>query len=217
MQEAAVLNVTSAMKYLLIGLSLLFVLLTSCSKNEQVEKRNEDGIVTERYSRSKQDSLMNGAYEAFDDKGNLLERAFYSQGRLNGDRMLYYPNGGLQYKESHLDGEFIGPYQAYYPEGQLELEGEYIDNKMSGIWTAYYPSGTVKETVTFVDNDENGPFKEWYSNGVVKAEGEYANGDKEEGELILYDLEGNVNKRMYCEAGICKTVWSAEKAVSNEG
>jgi len=205
------------MKYLMIGLSLLFVALTSCSKTEQVEMRNEDGIVIERYSRSKKDSLMHGSYEAFDDKGNMIEKATYTEGKLDGVRTLYYPSGEVQYVENHLKGEFEGTYQAYYPEGQLELEGEYVDNKMSGIWTAYYPTGKIKETVTFVDNEENGPFKEWYSNGVIKAEGEYADGDKEQGELVLYDLKGNVNKRMYCESGICKTVWSAEKAASNEG
>jgi len=203
------------MKYVLISISLL--LLVACSKNEQVEKRNEDGVVIERYSRSKKDSLMNGVYEAFDDKGNLLERANYVAGKLDGIRKLYYPSGGLQYEETHKNGEFIGTYRAYYPEGQLELEGEYVDNKMSGIWTAYYPDGTIKETVTFVDNNENGPFKEWYSNGSIKAEGEYANGDHEQGELVLYDLEGNVNKRMYCEAGICKTVWDSKKVAEDEG
>jgi len=205
------------MKYLLLGISLLLLTLTSCSDNEQVEKRNEDGIVTERYSRSKVDSLMNGAYEAFDDKGNILEKATYAQGKLDGLRTLYYPDGGVQYEENHLGGEFAGSYKAYYPEGQLELEGDYIDNKMSGVWTAYYPNGIKKETVTFVDNEENGPFKEWYSNGTVKAEGEYKDGDNEEGELILYDLEGNVNKRMFCEGGICKTVWDSKKVASDEG
>ena len=216
-QEPAITFVTTAMKYLSIALGIFLFCLSACSNVELVEKRNKDGIVVERYNRNKQDSLMNGIYEAFDDKGGLVEKASYKNGKLDGLRSLYYPNGKLQYEESHQNGEFVGTYRAYYPEGALELEGEYIANKMSGIWTAFYPNGTKKETVTFVDNQENGPFKEWYSNGVVKAEGAYANGDKEQGELVLYDLKGEVNKRMYCEAGICKTIWVAEKATENEG
>ncbi len=216
-QEASNPYVKLGMNYAVLSFCLLLTLLIACSKSDQVEIRNENGVVVERYSRSKQDSLMDGSYEAFDSNGNLIEKSFYTEGKLNGLRVLYYPNGGIQYEESHVAGEFVGTYKAYYPEGALELEGEYIDNKMSGVWTAYYPDGTKKETVTFVDNNENGPFTEWYSNGVLKAQGEYANGDKEEGELILYDLTGKVNKRMFCESGICKTVWEAEKAATNEG
>jgi antitoxin component YwqK of YwqJK toxin-antitoxin module len=203
------------MHTLVIGLVLLA--LAACSDVETVERRNAEGIVTERFSRSKADSLMEGVYEAYDDSGVLMERANYKRGRLDGVRTLYYPDGAIQYEEHHVAGEFSGTYTGYYPDGQKELEGQYVDNKMSGVWTAYYPNGTIKEKVTFADNQENGPFTEWYSNGVIKAQGEYLNGDNEQGELVLYDLQGEVNKRMYCESGICKTVWRANKEEGNEG
>ena len=197
---------------------LLFILFafTACGKVDRVEKRNENGIVVERYNRSRVDSLMEGTYEAFDDDGVILERAIYSKGKLNGARLLYHPNGKVQYEETHVNGEFQGPYRAYYPSGSLQVEGQFVDNVAEGIWTGYYEDGTVKETVTYANNLENGPFKEWYSNGAIKAEGNYANGDKEQGELILYDLQGEIQKRMHCEAGICRTIWTAETKKANE-
>ena len=215
-QEDAFLDVRLEMKCAILSLGLLLTLSIACSNSDQVEIKNEEGVVIERYSRSKEDSTMDGSYEAFDAKGNLIEKSNYSRGKLDGLRTLYYPSGGVQYEETHLQGEFVGIYKAYYPEGELELEGEYVDNKMSGVWTAYYPNGTKKEIVTFVNNQENGPFTEWYSNGVLKAEGAYANGDNEEGDLVLYDVNGKVNKRMFCEGGICRTVPESGKTVSNE-
>ena len=183
---------------------------------EPVERRNADGVVTERYTRNA-DSLMHGPYEAFDPEGTLLERATYRDGELDGERTLYYPDGGVQAVETHRAGAFDGTYRAYYPDGQLELEGEYVDDVMAGVWTGYYPDGTRKETVTFRDNQENGPFREWYSNGVVKAEGAYLDGDREQGELTLYDLQGEVQRRMFCDTGICRTVWVREELGSDAG
>ena len=191
---------------------LALALYTACGDGlERVERRNAEGVVTERYTRNA-DSLMHGTYEAFDDEGTLVERAAYVDGELHGERTLYYPSGEVQYVESHRDGIFAGPYRAYYPDGQLRLEGQYVDNAMDGVWTGYYPSGRTKETVTFRDNEENGPFREWYSNGVVKAEGDYLAGDHEHGELTLYDLSGEVQRRMFCEQGVCRTVWTRESA-----
>ena len=199
-----------------IGLLLVLTLaLQACNGPEPVERRNDDGVVVERYTRNPTDSSRHGSYEAFTDDGQLVERANYTHDRLTGERRLYYPNGQVQYVETYVDGEFQGPYRSYYPDGTLQLEGQYIDNVATGLWTGYYPSGEKKEEVTFANNAENGPFKEWYSNGAIKAEGNYLDGDHEQGELLLYDLQGDVQKRMYCEAGICRTVWQANATESN--
>ena len=195
---------------------LVIVLFSSCEKLDRVERRNDAGIVVERYSRDPVDSTRSGLYEAFDDNGLLIERAEYDRDQLNGERRLYFPSGELQYVETYEGGKYQGPYKAYYPDGTLQLEGQYVDDVALGLWTGYYPDGEKKEEVTFADNAENGPFREWYSNGAIKAEGNYADGDKEQGELLLYDLQGKVQKRMYCEAGICRTVWTAPNAAANE-
>lgn len=195
-------------------LALLGLVLATaaCSDLEPVERRNGEGVVVERYTRSRADSLMQGAYTAYDERGVLLERATYADGELDGTRTIYYPSGAVQIEETHAGGAFAGPYRTYFPDGQLELSGQYVNNVAEGVWTGYYPDGTKKEEVTFADNIEQGPFREWYSNGQLKAEGTYKDGDNEDGELVLYDLQGAVQKRMYCEAGVCRTVWRAETA-----
>ena len=191
-------------------------LLAACDSLERVERRNDDGVLVERYSRDPVDSTRSGPYEAYGDDGELIEEATYVADRLHGERTLYHPNGAVQYVETYRDGQYHGPYLSYYPDGTLQLEGQYVDNVASGVWTGYYPSGERKEAVTFADNEENGPFTEWYSNGAIKAEGTYAGGDKEQGELLLYNLDGDVQKRMFCEAGICRTIWEASTAANDE-
>lgn len=193
------------------------VALAACSRTEKVETRNADGVVTERFTRLKGDTLRQGTYELFDDAGAPIERANYEAGLLDGLRYVYFADGAVQYEETHRAGRFEGPYRAYNPSGTVALEGQYVDDEATGIWTGYYEDGTKKEEVTFRENKENGPFREWYSNGAVKAEGEYRDGDKEDGELRLYTLEGALQKRMFCEVGICRTVWTAQTGTADEG
>ena len=191
---------------------LLLVGLVGCDDLEQVERRNEAGVVVERFYRSKTDSLIQGEAEVYDDEGRLLEKATYVDGVFEGERTLYHPSGERQSVETRVGGRYQGPFRAYYPDGQLELEGEYVDDTMTGIWTRYYPDGAKMEEVTFTDGREGGPFREWYPNGQPKASGNYVAsaslpGAKEQGELLMYDEAGTLVKRMECDTGICRTVW----------
>lgn len=191
-------------------LALLAIAFSACSDLEQVEVRNDAGVIVERYQISKVDSAKQGKYELFDQKGVLLETAEYLDDKLEGTRTLYYPTGEKQFVEVHRAGQYQGAYKAYFPDGQLQQEGQYVDNVATGTWTGYYPTGEKKEEVTMSDNQVKGPFKEWHRNGVLKAEGSYFSDGKEQGELKLYDEMGKLERRMFCEEGICRTIESAE-------
>lgn len=78
---------------------------------------------------------------------------------------------------------------------------------MTGVWKTYYETGELKEEVSFVDNNENGPFKEYHKNGKTKYEGTYKDGDHEEGEMKVYNEDGEIIKKLDCKKGICNTVW----------
>ncbi len=96
-------------------------------------------------------------------------------------------------------------------DGKLTNEGQYLNNEMSGTWKRWYDTGELQEEVTFAANLENGPFKEYHKNGKLKAEGNYLEGDNEQGELKEYDENGELVKRMYCEFGVCMDAWTKEK------
>ncbi len=196
--------------------ALLFVLLlTACGEHtDEVEIRSKDGVLLERFYITKAENgkhLRHGPYVLYDSTGKiLLEEAQYAQGQYHGLRKIYYPTGELQIEETYQNGLFEGPYRTYYKNGKVELEGQYINNAMSGAWKRYYPSGQLMEVVQFENNEENGPFIEYYENGALKAKGNYLEGDKEDGLLLLYDSTGSLIRKMNCKKGICKTFWTPD-------
>lgn len=194
-----------------ISCAILLFLLASCERpTERIEVKNEDGVVTERYTRWKEDFAREGLTERFDDQGQLLETAYYTKDTLHGERKLYYENGNVEYCERYEKGQYNGPYQAFHENGALKLEGLYVNNEMTGTWKRYYETGQLEEEVTFDHNQESGPFVEYYPNGKLKAKGAYEGGDFEQGPLELYNEEGILIRKMSCEKGLCRTTWKLE-------
>lgn len=194
----------------------LFLLLLACSDTAVVEVRDEAGVITERYTVRKADSVRHGPAEVFDLDGVLIEEAHYVEGEIEGVRKRYYADGILQAEETLRAGRLHGPYRSYYPDGALETESEYVDHDIEGKLIGYYRDGAKKEEVTMSGSLAIGPFREWHPNGALKAEGEYVMGGKEDGELLLYDRDGELERKMNCEVGLCRTTWPAE-LVKNTG
>lgn len=186
------------------------LLLTACQSDiETVESRDEYGRL-ERFERRKKDFAKQGLYQRFHEQGYLLEEAHFSNDTLDGERKLFFPNGEPEIIEHYTRGVINGKYQKFYESGQQEIEQEFVHGVLQGISTAWYPNGQRKELVTLHDNEENGPFTEWYANGNLKAEGTYLDGDNEDGELKLYDTLGQLERRLECQMGACRTVWVRE-------
>ena len=199
------------LKYIFCFLSI--VLAAKCSDGlETIAVKNEEGVVVEKYTRSKSTFAKEGIYTGYDSKGNIIEAASYTNDSLHGQRTLFYPNGKKEAFETYNMGEFHGLYQNFYESGRLNLEGNYTDGKMEGEWKRYYnqENQQLMEVVTFADNNENGPFVEYHANGKLKAEGNYLDGDKEHGLLKMYDENGELERKMNCERGRCKTIWKRD-------
>jgi antitoxin component YwqK of YwqJK toxin-antitoxin module len=193
------------------GLLPLF-LLAACANGpelETVESTDEQGLRIV-YQRQVDNYAREGQFERFDAGGNRIELAGYRNDSLHGPRILFYPTGDTLSVETYRDGRFEGPYRAYFEDGTLRQVGQYADNVMTGPWISYYPSGERREVVQMANNLEQGPFTEWYDGGALKAEGQYRDGDKEDGELRLYDSTGTLVRIMDCELGMCFTRWRAD-------
>jgi antitoxin component YwqK of YwqJK toxin-antitoxin module len=190
----------------------ILLLLAACNDGlETIKVRNDDGQVTEKYTQSKTDKSKQGTYIRYYDSGEKYEEANYENDQLHGQRTIFYESGKKQIVENYERGEFKGLYQTFHENGQVQLEGKYSNNAMNGEWRGYYDSGQLKEIVQFEDNEENGPFVEYHKNGKLKTEGTYLNGDNEHGELKMYDEEGELEKKMNCNNGRCKTSWTREE------
>ncbi|RMF04031.1 MAG: toxin-antitoxin system YwqK family antitoxin [Bacteroidetes bacterium] len=189
------------------------LLLSGCSqpRTEKVERTDEYGYL-ESYERRLEDFAKEGLYRKMKPDGTVVEEAYYRHDTLHGIRILYHDNGDTSVVEHYHAGRFDGPYRRYHENGKLQQVGQYEDNALAGVWTTYYANGQVREVVNFANNQENGPFVEYYPNGQLKAEGQYLDGDNEDGELKLYNEAGKLVRIMDCDKGRCKTRWKAEGA-----
>lgn len=195
---------------------LFMIVLFACNNTlETVETTDEHGYKI-KYSRNKADFSKQGVYLALYPEGGKYEEANYINDTLHGERKIYYENGQLQILENYNMGKFISPYKQFFENGTLQLEGSFENNVATGVWKKYYQNGQLEEMVTLVDNEENGPFQEFYENGNKKAEGAYKGFDegmsrpREHGLLLMYDETGGLTKKMNCELGVCRTIWTPE-------
>lgn len=213
MERHALWDKIFAMKRVLlypVFLLAALVIWGSCSNEELVLEHHESGSVKAEYQVDKKSKAKQGYYKAYYPEGGLQEEATYRNDTLEGVRKLYYPNGVLHIEEQYQAGLIEGPYQVFFESGQVEVQGTYAENSMMGTWKRFYPSGQLMEEVAFEGNQENGPFIEYYENGQLKAEGSYLNGDFEHGLLKLYNEAGELMRKMQCEAGVCRTIWTLE-------
>ncbi|MEP7194895.1 MAG: hypothetical protein ABI851_00130 [Saprospiraceae bacterium] len=202
------------MKYKFI-FSLVLFTLYSCREEKTIEIKNKEGIVIQRITLAGDTSKgKNGIYESFDKNGIPLEYATYSEGKLNGEKRLF-EEGKLYSSEMHVNDQYEGPYKVYYPNGKIQLETQYVNNEILGELKSYYNSGNLKEIVQMKSNQEDGPFIEYYDNKNKKAEGNYKEGAKEHGLLMLYDSLGVLIRKMDCDNGTCHTIWTKDNNSNN--
>ncbi|MGB3545433.1 MAG: toxin-antitoxin system YwqK family antitoxin [Saprospiraceae bacterium] len=189
----------------------LLFLLTACGDGTQAVETTDDFGNRVMY-RQTPEGMRQGPAEVRNAEGQLVERANYAAGELDGERIIFFPGTEQpQIVETYDRGTFAGTYKEYYEEGKLRQRGNYAAGVMTGEWVSYYPNGRVAEVVTFADNNENGPFREWYADGKPKAVGRYLDGDKENGPLWVYGEEtGELERYMLCDSGICTTKWTPD-------
>lgn len=190
----------------------------SCNKDFEIIKvKDDNGNIIEKYAINKESKKKNGTYYRYFKNNQIDEIANYTDGLLDGQRVIFYKSGDTMTVEMYQADKFEGIYRTYHKNGQLESEGKYYNNVMSKKWNYYYDNGQLKEMVTFEHNAENGPFVEYHKNGKLKAKGTYKTTDfnddanKEHGLLELFDENGELEKKMECELGRCKTIWKKER------
>lgn len=101
-------------------------------------------MLIENYS----DGKLDGKKTTYYPNGKITEELEYSKGKKNGTNIYYSPEGvmikKLEYKEDNLHG----PASYYDGHGSLIIEGAYKDDKKNGLWK-YYKDGKLVLEETF--------------------------------------------------------------------
>jgi len=195
-------------RLVIVLLGVLFLL--ACNKTKEVVIIHPEGYYKEVFH-VVDDSIMHGEYIKYYPNGIVADSSHYVQNKIHGKRRIYTPEAWLEIEESYDHGIFNGPYKTFYRNGQIKKEQHYINNKIQGNVTEYYESGGTKAIVKFVDNLENGAFREYYENGKIHWEGFYQGGEYEQDTLKEYNKEYVLIRKLFCEKGICQTVWTPER------
>ena len=149
-------------------------------------------------------------------KGNIcLIVENYINGKLDGDKIIYYPNGKIndfsKYVKGKMEGRYYGCYDngtlrhesfykngqsegksfSYYKNKQVKEIGNYKKGERDSIWNEYYENGKLKGTAHYSNGIDNGPFVDYYENGNVKIRGSFQNGLKD-GDWTWYSSNGKI-------------------------
>jgi antitoxin component YwqK of YwqJK toxin-antitoxin module len=97
-----------------------------------------------KYSNEQKDSL----WLYYDNQGHLKSQENYKNGKLNGQRVVYYEPINGQYVvakfEYYSNGVRNGQFKEYYPNTKLKGEGIYKTGNLSGIVKYYRQNGSLE-------------------------------------------------------------------------
>jgi antitoxin component YwqK of YwqJK toxin-antitoxin module len=77
--------------------------------------------------------LRHGEFKTWHENGQLFQRSFYRDGKLEGKAEMWYRNGQLWVYSFFKDGKLEGEYKMWYKTGQLR-------------WHRFYKNGKLQET-----------------------------------------------------------------------
>ncbi|MEE1202866.1 MAG: hypothetical protein UHN59_01050, partial [Bacteroidales bacterium] len=133
---------------------------------------------------------MNGNWEVFYPDGIRKTQTTYKDDLKNGVEILYDENGDIYQKAFYSEGVLNGLWEKYL-NGTLVEKGIYHMGKKDGKWIFYAANGYKQREQEFSEGKPDGKWVEYYSTDKKSAEGEYKNGIKN-GTWKNYDRSGKV-------------------------
>ena len=109
--------------------------------------------------------------------GKKQGQGFLFNGKLKGNRKMFYSNGNVSDDIEYENGIANGLEKRYYEDGTLKQEGIMKNQKEIGTWKSYHPNGQIEKLTTFNNNGKvNGESISYYSTGNIKSSFKYKDG-----------------------------------------
>ena len=104
-------------------------------------------------------------YEKFSDvpfsgKSTGLWNSSIKNGKMEGEWVIFWPNGQLQTRSNYKNGEWEGVYVSYWGDGKLWGKGNYKNGAEEGEWISYYDNGQLSSKGSYKNGKREG---EWIS------------------------------------------------------
>ena len=145
---------------------------------------------------------FNVTEEGFDDAGKTIYEKHYRKLRPHGIWKFYASDGKSPVlKETYVNGKLQGLRTSYFPDGEIKTEETYMYNLINGPVKNYSENGKIESVMEYRSSRPHGLFTSYHANGKVKEEGEYVAGKKHK-EWVEYDEKGAQVKVYVFNAGI---------------
>lgn len=130
----------------------------------------------------------------FDEKGNKVSEG-KEAGKLKEGKWTYYHPGGksVMFAEDYVKGKLNGKRIVYFPNGKIAEEISFVNDLMEGTYKQYTEKGVVLEESFYKNNKLHGIAIFRNSHGEVTSKGKFAN-DLKTGVWEYYDKGKLVKK-----------------------
>lgn len=96
------------------------------------------------------DGRLTGEKHVYFENGQLAETLLYKNGKEEGNAINYSEKGIVLKDFNFKNGELHGAYKDYTPKGELIVEGQFKNGKKKGVWK-YYENGELVNEKNFSD------------------------------------------------------------------
>lgn len=133
----------------------------------------------------------------FDHSWKLYECYVEKNGLLDGQAVLFYPDGNLKAESFYREGKLHGPSRFWNREGKLLAESFFIQGLQQGKGFFYYPSGKLYSLKRYKNGLWHGQQEYYYENGMLKTLMHYGHGQLLKEALLLLP-DGSLDRPIYC-------------------
>ncbi|MEH6535858.1 MAG: toxin-antitoxin system YwqK family antitoxin [Psychroserpens sp.] len=166
----------------------------------------KDAIMTIEYYNNGQ---LEGEKLVFYPDGNTAEKANYANDKLEGKSTWYSENGKVLKEFLYKNGEFHGISTYYDASGNIQAEGLYKNGLKEGVWT-YYEGKRLSKKLNYKNGKLQGKVT-WYSKkGKLFKDLQYERGLLH-GKCRYFDSLGNIESKGIYIKGIKDGDWSYYK------
>ncbi len=164
----------------------------------------ENGRVRYNYMAVK--GKQNGFYREYHSNGNVLAEGTVKNDSATGKWTTYSKEGvklsEIEWKRNEVNGNAL----IFYPNGKVHKKGYKIKDLAEGWWDEYYENGQLKSHEYFKSGKYEGPAETYFENGQIESKGKYEN-DERQGEWVFYHNNGQINKIGSYDRGLSTGLW----------
>lgn len=150
-----------------------------------------------------QNGNRTGEWKWYGDNGELMEYAFYKDGKLEGENKRFFENGKPYYVAPFINDKITGEYLVYNDHGALIQKKYFKEDKLEGAFTSNFSVGAKLPEffISYKNGLIEGELTEMFASGITYSKRFYKNG-KLEGPDKRYNRDGSLYSEINYKEGI---------------